>query len=314
MMEARKIFIGILSLGLFLASCKKNNQEFDFIVEDAPEVLPTRAEVLDNYHNVYLASQLTTNSWTGNAAMCIPGTISSEAKDKALMRINYFRKLVRLNSNITWNTSMDNKLQQTALMMQANNTATHYPPSSWSCYTNLGAIGAAEANLSYYSGSHYPTSDAIDGQIEDPGASNYAAGHRRWLLYSKTSKMGVGATNATVVIGVLNSGWGNTEVPNFIAYPAKGYFPKPLVYEKWSFGKPNADFSNATVTMVGPNGQVPLKIISKNNLGIGDNTIVWEPAGLQLSDHIDQVYTVTVSGIQNAYKESYTYDVIIINP
>lgn len=307
-------YLYTVSLGLLFVACKKNNQEFLLIPDDAPEVLPTRAEVIDDYKNMYLASEMTVNGWTGSTSTCSPGTISQEAMDKGLLRINYFRKLVRLNHNISWDHSLHNKLQQTSLMMQSNRTADHYPSTSWSCYSSAGADGAGESNLGFYSGAHYPVSFAIDGQIEDPGANNYVVGHRRWLLHSKASQFGIGASNAAVTIGVLNAAWKNKDVPNFIAYPAKGYFPKPLVFDRWSFGKPNADFSNATVTMTSSEGNIPLVVTSRSHLGIGDNTIVWEPQGIDLSSSEDIVYTVTVSGIKGAYKDSYTYDVIIINP
>ena len=179
----RRNYLYVLGVSLFLIACKKNHEEFILIPEDAPEVLPSRAEVVDDYKNMYLASEMTTNGWTGSTLTCTPGTISQEAMDKGLLRINYFRKLVRLNHNITWNNSLHGKLQQTSLMMQSNKTADHYPSASWTCYTKAGADGAAESNLGFFSGAHYPVSFAVEHQIEDPGANNYVVGHRRWLLH-----------------------------------------------------------------------------------------------------------------------------------
>jgi hypothetical protein len=66
--------------------------------------------------------------------------------------------------------------------------------------------------------------------------------------------------------------------------------------------------------MTGPSGNVPLTVVSKTDNGFGDNTIVWEPAGIITNSAADVTYKVTVSGITSAPKSSYTYNVTLIKP
>ena len=115
-----------------------------------------------------------------------------------------------------------------------------------------------------------------------------------------------------MAVYVFGSG-GNTTIPQYIAYPPKGYVPQQLVYGRWSFSIPGADFSSASVAMTGPSGNVPLTVNSVVN-GYGDNTIVWEPTGINLSSASDVTYTVTINGIGGATSTSYTYNVIVIQP
>jgi hypothetical protein len=66
--------------------------------------------------------------------------------------------------------------------------------------------------------------------------------------------------------------------------------------------------------MTGPNGNVPATVISNNFVGYGDNSIVWVPSGIDKSNNNDVEYTVTLSGIKNAPKTSYSYTVTVIRP
>ena len=66
-----------------------------------------------------------------------------------------------------------------------------------------------------------------------------------------------------------------------MAWPPAGFVPSELVYERWSFSFPEADFSAATVTMTSEGLPVTLAIVDS---GAGDQTstgrapfIVWEP-------------------------------------
>ncbi len=79
------------------------------------------------------------------------------------------------------------------------------------------------------------------------------------------------------------------------------------------------DFTNATVTMKNAAGaNVPATVISRTSISSsygGDNTIVWEPTGVDLNSNFDQKYTVTVSNVMvGGSAKSYTYDVTVFNP
>src|SRR6185312_8522029 len=120
--------------------------------------------------------------------------------------------------------------------------------------TSAGASAAANSNLAL--GSFGP--DSITGYINDFGANNTEAGHRRWLLYPQTQTMGTGDipagngfTNANAT-WVLDGNYGTARPATrdgFVAWPPPGYVPYPVVFARWSFAYPNADFSTATVAV-----------------------------------------------------------------
>jgi hypothetical protein len=200
--------------------------------------------------------------------------------------------------------------QETALMMTANNQLNHFPPTTWTCYTTLGAAGAASSNIAL----GFTGTDAITGFISDFGTGNEPVGHRRWILHSRKQKFSFGSTNNSMALYISASDT-NTIVPDFIAYPPKGYIAQPLVFSRWSFSIPSANFSSATVTMTGPGGtSIPVSIISSTDNGYGDNTLVWVPTGINLTSASDLTYTVTVSNIGSASATTFTYDVVIFKP
>jgi hypothetical protein len=273
-----------------------------------PTVMSARDSAVEDYNTNYLGSAISSIGWTGNTSMCNAGTISSSVHDAVIKRINYFRRMVGLNDNCTLDASLYSQEQQTALMMTANNTLSHNPPSSWTCYSTAGHTGAAGSNLAM----GITGTDAVTAFINDFGTGNEPCGHRRWLLYSPRTTFSDGSTNTAAAIYVFGAG-GNTHVPAYIAYPPKGCVPQQLIFGRWSFGLPGANFGGATVTMTGPSGNVPLTVIS-TAVGYGDNTIVWEPTGVNTSSTSDITYTVTVSGITGVTSTSYTYNVVIIKP
>jgi hypothetical protein len=217
--------------------------------------------------------------------------------------------MVGLNDDCTLDTTYHYQEQQAALMMSANNALSHTPPTSWSCYTSAGASGAASSNIAL----GYNSSESISAFIRDDGGGNTAVGHRRWILHSTKQKFSYGATSNSMALFIFFNGT-NTKIPAFIAFPPKKYIPQQLVPARWSFSIPGADFSSATVSMNGPSGNVPLTIVSSTANGYGDNTIVWEPVGIDVSNTADVVYTVTVSNVGNDAVGSYTYSTTVIRP
>jgi len=101
-------------------------------------------------------------------------------------------------------------------------------------------------------------------------------------------------------------------------WPPAGFVPYqnlPATSNRWSFSYPNADFSNATVTVVGPGGPVPVTMETLA-MGYGDNTIVFRPAGISYAKPVaDRSYTVTVSGMNGpGVPPTIQYAVTIIDP
>jgi uncharacterized protein YkwD len=269
----------------------------------------TRSQVISDYNNIYLTSSVTDTQlgWTGNLGSCNAGNISALAQTNTLNRINYFRKLVGLG-NVTFDAALQSRCQQAALMMAANNALNHTPPLSWLCYTSEGAAAAGNSNLAL--GAH--SASAITLYINDYGLTS--VGHRRWILYSRASVFGHGSAMKSDALQVFNTTTGPVNTKN-IAFPSAGFFPAPLVPSLWSFGKHNANFTGATVSMTGPSGaSVPVTVAAIQN-GYGDNTIVWTPSGIVTNSSYDVDYTIQIGNvIVDGTPQTYTYTVTICQP
>lgn len=276
-----------------------------------------RRDVLAFYHCVYQASEgyRTRINWTGSVANCVPGTTAAAFKEDVRRRVNFYRALSGLPADITFNAVKSAKCQEAALMFSANNAISHNPPAAWLCYTANGAEGASTSNIAY--GTHGPGS--VDAYMRDNGDSNTAVGHRRWLMYSRAQEMGTGDVPPNGTKRETNAIWviGNPKpapAPSFIAWPPAGYVPHTLVPSRWSLSYPGAGFGSATVTMSQGQTSIPVTIISRSVANTGENTIVWEPAGIPASVTTDVPYTVTVAGISGGGPATKSYTVTLFNP
>lgn len=312
-----QILLYAIFVSLFFAACKKDdvpdNDDDNNDNTPDPEAIE-RQRVLTEYNTYYLGADASSSGWTGNVSTCDPGTITQDAINKALIRVNYFRRCVGLNDDITFDPVKNDKCQQAALMLHANNTLSHTPPNTWTCWTQEGADACGSSNIA----SGYSITGSITAYINDVGTSNAPVGHRRWILYSKSKVMGIGHTSTRNALWVMGNSSNPVpaDLPAFIPWPPKGYVPAPLVFARWSFSKRLADFTNANVSMTDAAGNpVSLNVISRTDNGYGDNTIVWEPAGINTTSASDVSYNVTVSNVKVSNVDStYTYKVTIIKP
>jgi len=263
-----------------------------------------RATAVNDYLTNYVANDFNVFelNWSGSQYSCNTGTYNQAINNKILARINYFRRITGLNDNVTFDGYLNQICQQAAVMLEVNESLNHcngtnnYPCNTWPCSTT-----------SYF--------DPVTLYIEDPGSNNQPVGHRRWLLYPRAQTFGNGVTNSKNVIYVSDNFFNQAQNSKpYVAYPPEGYVPAPIVFERWSFSMENADFSNAYVTMTGPNGfAVQLNIIYYNGL-YGDPAIVWVPQNIQLNNNDDVTYTVAIGGIQNTSQSVYTYQTTIVQP
>jgi uncharacterized protein YkwD len=306
----------IISMTVFAAilltqiGCKK---DANTAVEEVttPVVISPRQQAIDDYEQLYLASNVTTVGWTGNRATCAPGGVAAGVNDKVVQRINYYRKLVGLPAKCTHDAALAMYAQKAALIMQSNNTLTTTPTNTWACYSADGNQGARNSNLSM----GVVASDAIDAFMIDNGMGNEGVKHRRWLLFSRAKTFGHGSTTSFSALYCMHNGSNPapvaSEMPEFVAYPPKGNIVQDLFRAnmRWSFAIPNADFGSAAVTVkteTGANVTVTKELLQS---GCGDNTFVFMPAIASLPLK-DTKYTVTVSGVKmGTASKSYTYDV-----
>ncbi len=272
------------------------------------------------YRRFYAASEGVSSDWTGNVNSCFPGSVTAAFNRALLRRINYFRAMAGVPADIVFSDELNAKCQQAALMMVANNTFSHFPPPTWTCYGNDGAEAAGKSNLYYSTGGNPTPGLIIDGYIRDPGQSNSAVGHRRWLLFPRQKVMGSGtaqagdSANAVWVIGDFASG-----PQQRTAWPPEGYVPSQLIFERWSFSFPEADFSSATVEMTKQGQPVSLNVEyasdPSSEVGfIGDNTIVWVPDVLAETPASDVTFSVAVRNVLvNGSPQDFEYEVTAID-
>lgn len=329
-MNKKLTMIALGALTLTFITCKKESSNdtgatTTGTTSTTTGALSARDQAKADYTNMYLGSAVVGFAWNGSTATCTPGTLSQDILDKALLRIKYFRKAAGVPSGkITMEADLSAKCQQNALMIKANNNLSHNPPTSWTCYTEAGKEAAASGNIAL------GASDVqnMDLWMEDGGTGNERVGHRRWILFSNASKFGFGSTDRSGTLWVINNDADfilPAGTPEFIAWPPQGYVPKQVVYPRWSFSVPmgsfpfQADFTNAVVTMKNDAGAaVSLNVISRTNISnsyVGDNSITWEPTGINLTSDADVKYTVSISNVMvNGVSKSYQYDAIIFAP
>ena len=301
--------------------------ELDFLPEFIAN-LQDREESKEFFINTYMVSEGLNPeniiNWNGNHRTCDEGTTSQNFRDEVARRINYFREMAGVPANIALDDELNSNAQKAALMMSANSTLSHTPPSTWDCFTDEGSLGASKSNLGL--GSFGWTS--IDRYMRDQGDGNSAVGHRRWIIFPKTVLMGAGnipptnnfrETNALWVIGDSFSTPRPETRDEFVAWPPPGFVPYQTVYPRWSFSFPDADFSSVTVSMQ-QNGKTVQISVAPIATGFGENTIVWIPTGMGSNDQWpkpdnDETYTININDVRiDGENQSFTYNVTVFDP
>ncbi|HEY6933776.1 MAG TPA: CAP domain-containing protein [Marmoricola sp.] len=282
----------------------------------SPAALPTgdRSAVNTAYWAMFARGLDVSTGWTGDLDGCRAGTTSAWSRWNTLRAINFVRRLGGL-SPVRFGATLNARAQATALMMAANDQLSHYPTSSWRCYSRTGAQTAARSNLALA----YPELTAaglVQMYMDDPGSDNRAVGHRRWVLNPFATVMGSGSTgtaNALQVIGPSNRWRPN---PAYVSWPTRGWFPDTLEpHGRWSLsaGDSRADFSRARVHVHHAGRRVPVHRYAVQN-GYAQPTLVWQmPRGLTRSGS----YQVVVSNIHHkgsARRTSTRYQVRFFTP
>ena len=286
-----------------------------FLVSDYLYTQCDRKVMVDDYNNFYLGSQITTTDlgWTGDDTQCLAGDWSQMAKEASLVRINYFRRLSGVSTSVGLDTSLNQMCQEAALIMHRNNELSHNPSNSWDCWSEMGKTAASKSNLAL--GAH--SVNALSLYMRDPGTNNYAVGHRRWILYSRAKDFGMGSTNRAHVLYVINNKQDAPEDLDFIAYPNRGYFPAPLVPDRWSFSIPGARYEETTIRMWDAEGnEIPVEKLELK-YGFGDHTVVWEPESGKIDkfSEEDMSYEVRLDNVKvGDDMVTYSYMVQIAQP
>ena len=256
-----------------------------------------RKTMVEEYENHFLGTQILLNDlqWDGDPTACIAGNISNVSRQKTLDRINYYRRLAGLSTTVNFDSNLTTMCQQAALMMHSNNDLSHEPPTNWSCFSTDGMTAAGKSNLAL--GAH--SSDAIALYMIDPGSNNGAVGHRRWILYSRAKDFGMGSTNRANALYVIHNRIAPPQNISYIAYPPEGFFPAPLLPDRWSVSVPGGNFDIASITLLDEESDALMTKVEPVKDGYGDNTLVWEVEQGQINRYLDydQDYHVTVKDV-----------------
>lgn len=272
----------------------------------------SRQQVMDSYVEEFLRQE-PAMEFTGNVAACIPGTTSMAFQNSVLQRVNWYRMMAGLPS-VVYNSANHAAAQAGALISTAQQDWSHTPSSSAKCFSQLGYTGANSSNLS----GAYGGVSAIDAYIEDYGDNNAPVGHRRWILYTRLRSVATGDiphsiksfTNALYVFDTHP--WETVVVARDggVAWPPRGYVPAPTVAPRWSYVYQGANFSNAQVTVTGPDGPVSTSVVNRGDfVGAG---IVFVP-DIVTSRVADTTYTVVISGITGAPTSTVTYATTLVH-
>jgi hypothetical protein len=283
-----------------------------------------REAVRHFYNALFAGAPDAPMEWTGSYATGAAGTVGVAYQDATLLRINWFRAMAGLPS-VTLSPDTSAKAQEAAMMMSVNGQLSHFPPTTWKGYSAIGADAAGNSNLALGSGG----AGAINQYVSDFGDNNAIVGHRRWLFYPQTRQFGSGSVPGDgVALPASNALWvfdGNYYAPRpavrdeFVAWPPRGNVPYPVVYARWSFSYPNADFTKAAVTLTKDGASVAVTLETVQN-GYAENTLVWRPANISANSAIakpdkDEHYRVTVSNVMLAgVARTFSYDVTVFDP
>jgi len=192
-------------------------------------------------------------------------------------------------------------------MMHANGDLQHYPPSSWSCYSDDGYDGASHSNIS-----STPAVEAVDLYMVDPG-NDTTLGHRRWILSNSLGPTGIGSTSSYSCMWTL--GGSGSAGAAWTAWPPPGPFPAeavdPIWWSSlddtgWSLQSDSIDLSGAQVSVTVGGEDRPVAVTQLSS-GYGSaHAVSMVPQGW--TTEVGTTYHVEVTGIASPIE----YDVQVV--
>lgn len=234
--------------------------------------------------------------WIGGSVLgCLPGLSSLSTNAGTLASLNFVRSMAGL-APVSFSSTMNAAAQKAALIMAANGNLSHYPSSGWKCWTSAGATAASKSNLALA----YPSLKAgqiIDLYMDDPGSTNTAAGHRRWILNPFSTVMGTGSTEVANALTVIGPTSANRPNPRWVGWPTAGYFPNALEPGgRWSLsaGRRDVNFRYARIAVFQGTTRIPVHKYTVHG-GYAQPTLVWQmPSTFNKS----KAYRVVVTNIK----------------
>jgi uncharacterized protein YkwD len=239
--------------------------------------------------------------WDGSTSRCRAGAPSAATQTATLKAINFYRAMGQLDP-VKLDAKLSSRAQKAALIMDAENSLSHFPPRSWNCWTKVGATAAGSSNLCL----SCTGAESIAQYMIDPGAGNKEGGHRRWVMYPYIKSMGSGVTTGASALWVIPPKPVKAKAPSWVSWPTPGYFPNELEPGgRWSLSASNAhiDFGKAKVsvrTATGTKIKVQqYKPTKHGDADYGTPALIWQVGDIKLpSGSKGRRIDVTVTGIR----------------
>ena len=249
-------------------------------------------------------ADLSEGTWTGSVATCDPGDVTGVARANTLRQVNLFRFLAGLPAVIE-DPAKSVSSQACALMQDANKMLSHSPPTTWTCYTDVGATAAGQSNIATTRGVR-----AIGLYMNDRG-NETTIGHRRWILSNSLGPIGMGSTSGySCLMTIGGTGKANKA---FVPWPPVGDVPlQALTIEGsldavgWSIQSDTINLAGAQVTVTDAGTSLPVTVMQlPANYG-SKYAISFVPMGW--STAAGHTYSVAVTG--TALGISYDVNVV----
>lgn len=267
-----------------------------------------------------------------NVSSCNAGKLKDFEKQRVLVIFNQIREIHKLKP-LQYASIFDNEEAKSALITVANMLLDHFPKPSYSCYSQEGYNGSSTSNLYIFAATNAsmaPDSKiGLSGWIIDKNVSNI--GHRRNMLnpFLKLTSFarvdGNPVSNPQFFVTGMSlkvhklpeyynlSDWNQ----DFVAYPfeeypsdffdATWYLSFSVVADKtniWNNGPNQIDFSQASVIITDPNGNMlSISDLKFDYLGYGiPNCLYWKADGInRYVTYNVRINNVKVSGVVRNY-------------
>lgn len=268
-----------------------------------------------------------------DVASCNEGILKDSEKLQILNYVNFIRSIHNLLP-VQYDLGGDEAAQKSALIQAANSMLSHTPPSSSSCYSQIGYYGSEMSNLFLYQMSQpsdIESKQSITGWMLDNNSANAVdrCGHRRAIINPFVTAISFGRVDGKSNVGsqwcigmalkyMDNVGGSIQSRPvEYVAYPYQSY-PPELVDKSWylSFspfynmnswsGNSNIDYNNAQITVTTESGQ-PMNVHSIiwdfEGWGAVQNNIRWKVDNMQNEvKYIVNIKNIVVNGSNKDYQ------------
>ncbi len=231
------------------------------------EVCSTWTETSFSYERIWEIEPVDDCDW---------GYLHASYHHAAIGTLSLYRWLVGLEA-VASTEHIRTITQACATTLAAENAGlTHSIPSDYACYTSEAASGAGSSNLAM-------GTDAIGSvalYIQDPGTPSL--GHRRWIFNPTMLDTAFGYRGQYSCQYAFS--YSGSHRPEFVAYPAAGYFPANAIHGPWSVSSSAWGIgSNVEVELVRLSDDAEVAVQDVRFIAgdmVRDNTVSFRPSVL----------------------------------